>query len=483
MRFWRPKRTAPRLMGHVLFIAIGASSVGACAELEVGAQAYKSLNRAATEPAASGQPGLPSKPKRIVIENPDAELRGDLDPNFRSAPEVFFATGVAKWDGARTLRGIWVAHPLARQARRVRIVNRETRQAVDGALFKRDTTLAGPSLLVSSDAAQALGLVPGVATALQIYALERAETPPENGVGETVAAGSGSSGPDAADAGEESVAEIATYATERAAGQRQHEQAAKTPFGKTAVRATADGGAVVTAERLPAPQPADGTPAGSPGQTPEPVTAAEQGPAIAEVNGTAARAAKPAEPDEAALAQITAAVEAQPSPAATEVTGTPDKAEAEPLEPESKSASGSVQAETTVSRAPAAAPDKKETPARIAAANSNASVSTTEPTPEPQAAVRSPSTQSAQSSTAEASARPAKPYIQLGVFGVPENATRLIERLRKAGLPSLTKTIPRDDGSTLIRVMAGPFDDRAAQQRAFEIIKKFGIKDAIAVRG
>lgn len=88
------------------------------------------------------------------------------------APDLFDADGLAVWDGARTLQGIWVAHPLATSAIRVRIINSSNDLSVDGALFRRDATLAGPSVLISSDAAQALALEPGVPTTIRVVALQ-----------------------------------------------------------------------------------------------------------------------------------------------------------------------------------------------------------------------------------------------------------------------------------------------------------------------
>ena len=73
-------------------------------------------------------------------------------------PELFDAKGRAVWDGRRTLRGVWVAHPMAQSARRVRIYNLGNGAVVDGALFKRDTSGGETTVIVSSDAAERLGL-------------------------------------------------------------------------------------------------------------------------------------------------------------------------------------------------------------------------------------------------------------------------------------------------------------------------------------
>ncbi|MGF1503109.1 MAG: SPOR domain-containing protein [Paracoccaceae bacterium] len=128
----------------------GTSAVG-----DVGAQATQAAS------ARSVQPG------------PNAQI----DPRLRPAPEEFEAAGIAEWDGARTLQGIWVAHPAAQSARRVRILNTATGFAVDGALFRRDANDRGPAVLVSSDAASALGMEPNEEVRLEIVAITRQPRP------------------------------------------------------------------------------------------------------------------------------------------------------------------------------------------------------------------------------------------------------------------------------------------------------------------
>ena len=91
--------------------------------------------------------------------------------NWNPAPDLFEATGRAVWDGKRTLQGVWVAHPLAASARRVRIFNETNGTAVDGALFKRDAALNGASVLISSEAAELLGMTVGETTELRIVAV------------------------------------------------------------------------------------------------------------------------------------------------------------------------------------------------------------------------------------------------------------------------------------------------------------------------
>ncbi|MCH8951352.1 MAG: hypothetical protein IID49_04360 [Proteobacteria bacterium] len=153
-------RSHHRRRGRPIRIAIGAAilAVAGCAEIEVGAQAYKTFARA-SEPA----PGPPAAPDPARHDSIDASLRPD--------PEAFHAAGLALWDGRQTLAGIWVAHPLARTARRVRVTNAETGTRIDAAMFRRDPGLPGPPIIVSSEAARRLGLTPGQATPVTIEGL------------------------------------------------------------------------------------------------------------------------------------------------------------------------------------------------------------------------------------------------------------------------------------------------------------------------
>lgn len=114
-------------------------------------------------------------------------LPGELVP----APDVFEAAGTVRWDGRRTAEGIWVAHPLAKTARRVRIYNAATGATVDGVLFTREAVLTGPSMLVSSDAARLLGLAPGEEIELRVVAV----TPRASGRAAVLASAGVASGP------------------------------------------------------------------------------------------------------------------------------------------------------------------------------------------------------------------------------------------------------------------------------------------------
>ncbi|MHA3915625.1 SPOR domain-containing protein [Halovulum sp. GXIMD14793] len=89
------------------------------------------------------------------------------------APDVFQMRGKGLWDGRPSLGGIWIAVPDDVQPDRVRITNTANGKKVIGSLFERDVTLPGPPIMVSSDAAAALGLTAGSPQELQIVVMRR----------------------------------------------------------------------------------------------------------------------------------------------------------------------------------------------------------------------------------------------------------------------------------------------------------------------
>ena len=93
------------------------------------------------------------------------------------APDVFQVSEAGLWDGRPSLGGVWVAHPDVTDPERVIIRNPSNGNFVIGALFRRERDNPGPRLQVSSDAAEALGLLAGSPTELQVTALRREEAP------------------------------------------------------------------------------------------------------------------------------------------------------------------------------------------------------------------------------------------------------------------------------------------------------------------
>lgn len=90
-------------------------------------------------------------------------------------PDLFSVTDRALWDGRPSLGGIWVAHPDVREPERVVIRNTANGQSTIGALFRRERANPGPVLQLSSDAAEALGILAGAPTELAVVALRREE--------------------------------------------------------------------------------------------------------------------------------------------------------------------------------------------------------------------------------------------------------------------------------------------------------------------
>jgi cell division septation protein DedD len=91
------------------------------------------------------------------------------------APEVFQVTDRGLWDGRPSLGGVWVAHPEAKEPERVIIRNTENENFVVGVLYRPERSQPGPQLQVSSDAAEALGMLAGKPAELNVTALRREE--------------------------------------------------------------------------------------------------------------------------------------------------------------------------------------------------------------------------------------------------------------------------------------------------------------------
>ncbi len=91
------------------------------------------------------------------------------------APKVFEATDKGLWDGRPSLGGVWVAHPDVADPERVIIRNKANGKSVVGALFRRERENPGPKIQVSSDAAEALGMLAGQPAELYVVALRREE--------------------------------------------------------------------------------------------------------------------------------------------------------------------------------------------------------------------------------------------------------------------------------------------------------------------
>ncbi|MCW1919360.1 SPOR domain-containing protein [Rhodobacter sp. KR11] len=93
------------------------------------------------------------------------------------APEIFQTEDKALWDGRPSLGGVWVASSDAKDPERVILRNPANGKFVIGGLFRREEALPGPKLQLSSDAAQALGLLAGEPATVSVTALRREEAP------------------------------------------------------------------------------------------------------------------------------------------------------------------------------------------------------------------------------------------------------------------------------------------------------------------
>ncbi len=115
----------------------------------------------ATEPSNEASAGQTTK----LIET-DVEV-----------PEVFSQTEAGLWDGRPSLGGVWAAHPDVSDPERVIMRNKTNGKFVIGALFRREREIPGPRIQVSSDAAEALGMLAGQPVELNVTAIRREEVP------------------------------------------------------------------------------------------------------------------------------------------------------------------------------------------------------------------------------------------------------------------------------------------------------------------
>lgn len=102
-------------------------------------------------------------------------------------PDILAITDEGLWDGRPSLGGVWVAHPEVTDPERVVIRNTGNGQEIIGALFRRERENPGPLLQVSSDAAEALGILPGSPTRLEVVVLRRQEAEVEEAENPVVA--------------------------------------------------------------------------------------------------------------------------------------------------------------------------------------------------------------------------------------------------------------------------------------------------------
>ncbi len=107
---------------------------------------------------------------------PLIEVVGGGDRDVES-PETFKLSDKGLWDGRPSLGGVWVAHASVKDPERVIIRNPANGKSVIGALFRREIDNPGPSLQLSSDAAETLGMLAGQPAMIDVVALRRIEAP------------------------------------------------------------------------------------------------------------------------------------------------------------------------------------------------------------------------------------------------------------------------------------------------------------------
>lgn len=146
--------------GRLALVLTGALFLSGC---EDGSD-FKSMFQK-KDAASSESEGLPAETQTTLIER-DVE-----------APEVFQKTDDGLWDGRPSLGGVWVAHPDVTDPERVIIRNQSNGKFVIGALFRRERDNPGPRFQISSDAAEALGMLAGAPGELNVTALRREEVP------------------------------------------------------------------------------------------------------------------------------------------------------------------------------------------------------------------------------------------------------------------------------------------------------------------
>ena len=306
------------------------------------------------------------------------------------APEVFQTTDSALWDGRPSLGGIWVAAPDVTNPERALMFNPATGKSVTGALFKRERDNPGPRLQLSSDAAEALGILAGQPTEIRVTALRKEE------VAEPVeAAAPADASATTADPAKEGDAAAIASAALAAVDTGKPADPAAAPASDDAAGAAAGTAAVAGAA-------ADGTAATVDGK-PKRKTWKER--------RAEAKAAREAKKKAAAEAKAAAAAAAAGTAVAAEgeaPTASPDAAAA---------AMAPIESAPLDARTPeAAAPAETKTSKRKTVGQDPAPAAAAAPAPE-----------------APAATGPARP-IQVASFSKEDNAKRAAEALAKIGI-------------------------------------------------
>lgn len=126
-------------------------------------------------------PAAKSADTDAAVDTATAETDTETQQRFVEkdveSPEVFSKSEKALWDGRPSLGGVWVAHADVTTPERILIRNQANGKKVIGALFRRERVNPGPSLQLSSDAADALGIVAGVPVVIDVVAMRKKKIP------------------------------------------------------------------------------------------------------------------------------------------------------------------------------------------------------------------------------------------------------------------------------------------------------------------
>lgn len=351
------------------------------------------------------------------------------------APDVFQATEAGLWDGRPSLGGVWVAHPDVTDPERALIRNTANNQFVIGALFKPSLDRPGPRFQVSSDAAAALGMLAGQPVNLNVTALRREE--------------------------------VAAKPDPQAKSETTSETTPASAAAAASVPAPKD---VAQAELPPA------RPAANPAKTPTTVESKAKKAATKPASDSIAQ------DTEAALAQ-----NATPPDAAADADAKPKKKrryfwqkkedgdgtdsakrdnDRGNLAKDTVTEGAAVASAATAAISQTALPSSSATPQATAAPKTSANVAQTgTDAPKPRA---------------KSVPRLDKPYLQIGIFSVEQNARNTAVAMRQSGIiPTVRKQTSK--GKTFWRVVVGPATTADERATLLKKIKAAGFTDAYAV--
>lgn len=357
------------------------------------------------------------------------------------APEVFQTTDSALWDGRPSLGGIWVASPAAVDPERVVMFNPATGKSVTGALFRRERDNPGPTLQVSSDAADALGMLAGQPTELRVTALKKVEKQaPAAEPSTDAAAAEVAAAPPEGEGSAEETAALAAAALAATGDDAGDKTKAATEAAAGAVEAGTETAAAVAADAV---DPATGT---------EPAKRKTWKERRAE-----AKAKREAEKAAAAAATAETAPEAAEGTAPTAESAGVSAVETAPLDARSPEVAAAADAATD---APPAA--EKKTRKQIRAEEKAAAEAA-----EAAAAAEAAGTAAPADPAPAASGRP----IQVASFSKEENANRAVEALAKIGVTATPQK--SEQGGKIVWGVVAVGDDALLQS-----IKGAGFADA-----